>query len=107
MSFFKWHPLYECKHVPQRTEAQNKLDLAVRLYKAEGKKVKIQKDKKRMKFCCPYVDPVNGKQCTQTYATYKYIGAIKHLRVCSLRSAPGNDQRLQDYLKSKRISLST
>ena len=107
LSVFKWHPLYECQHVPVRTEEDRKLQEEVKKLKLEGRRIKKEKDKERMKFECPYVDPVTSQPCGRTYATYRYSGALKHLRTCSLRAAPGNAERMREYIKLKKINLST
>ena len=105
MSVFKWHPLYECQHVPERSESDRKLFEQVKKLKAEGKKIKAEKDKKKMKFECPYFDPLTSNPCGTTYSTYRYPGAIKHLRTCSFKDGPGNQARLKAYLLLKKIKL--
>ena len=105
MSIFKWHPLYVCKFIPERTDEQRKLDSRVMAFKEQGAKLKKERQKARVKFRCPYIDPLTNTQCSQTYATIKYPGVLKHLRLCSLRAFQGNEKRLQDYVRDKRISL--
>ena len=98
-------PLYACKFIPERTDEQRKLDAQVKAFKEKGAKLKKERQKARVKFRCPYIDPLTNTQCSQTYATIKYPGVLKHLRLCSLRAFQGNEKRSQDYVRDKRISL--
>ena len=90
MSVFKFHPLYDCQYIPQRTEEDRKLLDRVKKLKAEGAKIKKEKDKKKMKFQCPFFDPLTNTRCSKTYATFRYIGATQHLISCPFRDGPGN-----------------
>ena len=99
MPYFKWHPLFECQHIPQRTEEERKLQERVLKLKEEGQKKKKEKEKQRKKFQFPYYDQLTNTHCTKAYADYKYIGALTHLRTCAFRHGPGNEKRLQEYLK--------
>ena len=101
MSIFKWRPLYACQHLPERDEKQRKLDAQVKLLKKRGVKIKKERQKEKVKFECPYIDPLTGCECKQTYAKIKYVGVLKHLRLCSLRPFQGNEKRLQDFLARK------
>ena len=58
ISALKFHPLYECQHVPQRTETDRKLLERVKKLKTEGAKIKKQEDtgKMKMKFQCAIFD---------------------------------------------------
>ena len=107
MSVFKWHPLYECKHIPAKTMEQRELEEKVAALKEEGARIKKEKAKERAKFECPCIDPLTNARCPKTYASYKYKGVLTHLRTCSLRPFPGNQERILTYIRQKSISLET
>ena len=90
-----------------RMEEQMELDKKVREFKEKGAKIMKERQKERMKFECPFVDPVTNTRFPKTYATLKYPGVLKHLRTCNLPPFQGNEDRLQEYLRAKNISLET
>ena len=47
-----------------------------------GRNEKKERAKKRRRFHCPYSCIVTGANCTVKYSTYKYAGALEHLRIC-------------------------
>ena len=99
MSVFKWHPLYECKHIPAKTMEQRELEEKVAALKEEGARIKKEKTKERAKFECPYIDPLTNARCPKTYASYKNKGVLtqtygtreesrgraRRVRVCTLQ----------------------
>ena len=62
MSIFKWHPLYACKFIPERTDEQRNFDAQVMAFKEKGAKLKKERQKARVKFRCPYIDPLTNSQ---------------------------------------------
>ena len=64
-----------------------------------GKNEKKKLAKKRRRFNCPYSCIFTGAKCTVTYSTYKYAGALEHLRVC-----PHKDLRvMRAYMLEKGL----
>ena len=60
------------------------------MHAGEIKKKQLKKD--REGFSCPY-------GCGQTYATYKYAGARKHLTTCDLQ----DEVKMIAYMKEKNM----
>ena len=69
---------------------------------AKAHKEKKEKREKFIKFQCPYTDVATGQKCPQSYFSFKYEGAEKHLTSCIHFDAGV----FAAYIKEKGIKIS-